>query len=134
MKRLISVLIAAFVLMIGTCASAVTNVERELIDYLVQMLNESDLEFIDICKFDEDSETIMLKLILPENSSIFKVLSDAEMQEWVDLYKDADSLITDGVAQLDIDDVTTVTVAVTEDDIPLMLFVNGVDQSWMLEK
>lgn len=134
MKRLISVLIAAFVLMIGTCASAVTNDERELIDYLVQMLNESDLEFIDICKFDEDSETIMLKLILPENSSIFKVLSDAEMQEWVDLYKDADSLITGGVAQLDIDDVTTVTVAVTEDDIPLMLFVNGVDQSWMLEK
>lgn len=127
-------LVAFIMVLLLACPCALADARADMIDYCVELINQlcSDSPIMDQCVYDADADVVMLTMLFERDYNTFKLMSDADMKNLIDLYMQADTIVS---GSLDIAEVEamTVSVAKTLDGVPFFLCINGTDQSWMLK-
>ena len=128
-KKFVALLLVVIMLL----STALADGRSEIIEYLVELVNGYQLSFIEMCKYDEEADALLLEMSFEKPMSAYKSLSDADRAELTALYMQGHNVMIGGLEIADVE-TTTVSIAKSSDNVPFFLCVNGVDQSWLLEE
>lgn len=127
MKRLVCLLLVCLLL----CGVALADARTSAINDAVEKYNKSYAHIADefICTYDSETDVVYLTLNFEIPYSRFDPSYRAQITS---IYYDFDDMLRWLLTKTDYA-VTTITTVVASDGVAFALFVNGSDQSWMLD-
>lgn len=127
MKRLVCLLLVCLLL----CGVALADTRTSAINDAVEDFNRHNAHIADdfICTYDAETNVVYLAMNFEIPYSRFDPSYRVQITS---IYYEFDDMLRDLITETGYD-VATVTTVIASDGVAFALFVNGSDQSWMLD-